>query len=403
MSPNVPLWSALTETDDRAGAQASVLTLLSVSKTRGVVRYSSLFPERVARANTLTNYKIAKCDDIVLNKMSAASGAVGVANENGLVSPDYAVFRVRSENEPRYLNHLLRSDWILSQVEVSLRGIGTGDSQNVRTPRIAIRDYLSLRAPLPDLPTQRRIADYLDRETTQIDKMTEALDGLVARLEERRSETVRDAFISAAKMSKLAKIQYAATVLVGIVITPAKYYVERGNGIPAVRALNLTPTGIDADNLIEISPEGHQVNSRSTLYTGDIATVRTGKVGLSAVVQDELSGANAIDIVISRPHNSIRPDYLCSFLNSPIAREYMNLEKVGSVQSHLNVDAMKKLPIPLPPLDEQRRIADHLDTETAKIDAMIAKAGELRALLDERRSALITATVTGQHPVPEEP
>lgn len=56
-----------------------------------------------------------------------------------------------------------------------------------------------------------------------------------------------------------------------------------------------------------------------------------------------------------------------------------------------------------PPLVEQRRIADHLDAETAKIDAMIAKAGELRALLDERRSALITATVTGQHPVPEEP
>ena len=80
----------------------------------------------------------------------------------------------------------------------------------------------------------------------------------------------------------------------------------------------------------------------------------------------------------------------------------MNLEKVGSVQSHLNVDAMKKLPIPLPPLEEQRRIADHLDAETVKINAMIAKAGELRALLDERRSALITATVTGQHPVPEE-
>ena len=61
------------------------------------------------------------------------------------------------------------------------------------------------------------------------------------------------------------------------------------------------------------------------------------------------------------------------------------------------------LSIPLPPLNEQGRIADHLDAETAKIDAMIAKAGELRALLDERRSALITATVTGQHPVPEEP
>lgn len=328
---------------------------------------------------------------LVLSAVGARCGKTFLANHKKWSTVANTVSWVFSPNaEPRFVHYVVNDEtfWVKG-----------GAAQ----PYVRVPDSLRKRIPFPDAPTQRRIADYLDRETTQIDKMTEALDGLVARLEERRSETVRDAFISAAKMSKLAKIQYAATVLVGIVITPAKYYVERGNGIPAVRALNLTPTGIDADNLIEISPEGHQVNSRSTLYTGDIATVRTGKVGLSAVVQDELSGANAIDIVISRPHNSIRPDYLCSFLNSPIAREYMNLEKVGSVQSHLNVDAMKKLPIPLPPLDEQRRIADHLDTETAKIDAMIAKAGELRALLDERRSALITATVTGQHPVPEEP
>ena len=74
----------------------------------------------------------------------------------------------------------------------------------------------------------------------------------------------------------------------------------------------------------------------------------------------------------------------------------------GPVPS-MNIMSLRMHSIPLPPLAEQRRIADHLDAETAKIDAMIAKAGELRALLDERRSALITATVTGQHPVPEEP
>lgn len=74
----------------------------------------------------------------------------------------------------------------------------------------------------------------------------------------------------------------------------------------------------------------------------------------------------------------------------------------GPVPS-MNVTSLRMHSIPLPPLDEQRSIVDQLDAQTAKIDAMIAKAGELRALLDERRSALITATVTGQHPVPEEP
>ena len=76
---------------------------------------------------------------------------------------------------------------------------------------------------------------------------------------------------------------------------------------------------------------------------------------------------------------------------------------MSAAQPGITASGVGRQKIPLPPLDEQRRIADHLDAETAKIDAMIAKAGELRALLDERRSALITATVTGQHPVPEEP
>lgn len=71
--------------------------------------------------------------------------------------------------------------------------------------------------------------------------------------------------------------------------------------------------------------------------------------------------------------------------------------------SNLSESTLRHIRIPFPSLDEQRRIVAHLDTETAKIDAMIARAGELRALLNERRSALITATVTGQHPVPEEP
>nr|WP_241246499.1 MULTISPECIES: restriction endonuclease subunit S [Micrococcus] len=57
---------------------------------------------------------------------------------------------------------------------------------------------------------------------------------------------------------------------------------------------------------------------------------------------------------------------------------------------------------PVPPLDEQREIADHLDRETAKIDALIAKAERFIELAQERRAALITAAVTGQIEIPTE-
>ncbi|MHC9693329.1 hypothetical protein ACQXYF_00060 [Corynebacterium diphtheriae] len=52
--------------------------------------------------------------------------------------------------------------------------------------------------------------------------------------------------------------------------------------------------------------------------------------------------------------------------------------------------------VPLPDLEEQRRIVEHLDETTARIDAMMDKVGALKSLLTERRSALITAAVTGQ-------
>ena len=108
-------------------------------------------------------------------------------------------------------------------------------------------------------------------------------------------------------------------------------------------------------------------------------------------------------VLIRVDHEKADPRYLtyCIYLRDTQAD--FNFNSSGSTVSNLKLSTIRGQRLPLPPLDEQRRIADHLDAETAKIDAMIAKAGELRALLDERRSALITATVTGQHPVPEEP
>ncbi|NEK47155.1 restriction endonuclease subunit S, partial [Rhizobium leguminosarum] len=71
-------------------------------------------------------------------------------------------------------------------------------------------------------------------------------------------------------------------------------------------------------------------------------------------------------------------------------------------QAEIDNDQLRKMPVVLPPLEEQREIADHLDRETAKIDALIAKAERFIELAQERRAALITAAVTGQIEIPTE-
>jgi type I restriction enzyme S subunit len=74
---------------------------------------------------------------------------------------------------------------------------------------------------------------------------------------------------------------------------------------------------------------------------------------------------------------------------------------IGSTFRRINVSAIRSLPVPAPPLDDQRRIAAYLDQQTAKSDALIAETEQFVELARERRSALITAAVTGQIDVRE--
>ena len=72
------------------------------------------------------------------------------------------------------------------------------------------------------------------------------------------------------------------------------------------------------------------------------------------------------------------------------------MTSVGSTMDNINADIVSALRVPAPPLDEQRRIVAKLDSQTSKIDALIAETETFIGLSRERRSALITAAVTGQ-------
>ncbi|URM99337.1 restriction endonuclease subunit S [Actinomadura madurae] len=181
-------------------------------------------------------------------------------------------------------------------------------------------------------------------------------------------------------------------VNVGIVITPAAWYVPEG-GVPALRGLNIEAGRIKRDDLVRISHEGDVANEKSRLHSGDIVVVRTGQAGAAAVVPPDLDGTNCIDLVIIRPGEWIDPRYLAYVLNSEWARRKIEQNSVGSIQSHFNVSAMKNLLVPSTGLEEQRRIADFLDAETARIDRLIQLREQMSSLLRQRERGLLDAEI----------
>ncbi|TGL04060.1 restriction endonuclease subunit S [Leptospira bouyouniensis] len=181
-------------------------------------------------------------------------------------------------------------------------------------------------------------------------------------------------------------------ISVGIVIQPAKYYIE--NGIPAFRSANIKENKIDENNLISISDYGNKVNKKSILLEGDIVTVRTGYPGTSAVISKQYSGSNCIDLLISRPKKNISSNYISYWFNSEYAKSQILRAQGGLAQQHLNVAECRLLTIPLPPtLAEQEAIAEVLSDTDALITSLettiekkkLLKQGAMQELLTGKR------------------
>lgn len=189
-------WS-FTEIDHRAGVAWQDLPLLSVSIAWGV-RDRSEVTDDLPRAEDLAYYKTCEPGDIVVNRMRAFQGALGVSKISGMVSPDYAVLRTSSEISPQWLELVMRSRPFVSEMRARIRGIGSMESGSVRTPRIGVGDVGEIRVAPTTLTKQQAEVDFVVEQTTRIDVLSVECRDLITLLKERRS-----ALISAAVTGKI--------------------------------------------------------------------------------------------------------------------------------------------------------------------------------------------------------
>ena len=136
---------------------------------------------------------------------------------------------------------------------------------------------------------------------------------------------------------------------------------------------------------------------------GDLIVSRANTrdlVGSAAVVEDDFPRLMLCDklYAFALDESQVDPRFVAALLSSRRWRDLIELEATGASLSMLNISLsdIVNLPMSLPPVEDQRRIVSRLHQETAKIDQLIAEAERFIELSGERRSALITAAVTGQ-------
>lgn len=365
--------------------------LLSIYRDYGVIPKDSRDDNFNKPSDDLSKYQVVSQGDLVVNKMKAWQGSVAVSEYDGIISPAYFVYRPVGVIDNRFAHYLLRSNEYF-QYYASVSS-GVRPNQWDLDPRAFER----IEVALPPQEEQRAIADYLDRETTEIDAFIADQEHFKRLLLEHREATRSSVIRRAAERqgAPQVRLKFLAAVTVGIVVNPSSWYVEE-DGVPALRGLNVRPEEISTSELVQISQEGHIAHSKSRLEAGDVVVVRTGQAGAAAVIPKHLHDCNAIDLLIAKPGATLSSDFLAMYINSDVARGVVAAQSVGAIQAHFNVEALRNLLIPLLDLPHQLHLAATWQEESRAVDLTLRDVETAMHLARERRTALISAAVTGQ-------
>jgi type I restriction enzyme S subunit len=128
---------------------------------------------------------------------------------------------------------------------------------------------------------------------------------------------------------------------------------------------------------------------------GDLVIVRSGNVGTACVVPDSLGEANCADLVIVQGPEAIDGRYAALYMNS-LARSRVRAGRVGVALTHFNTQSVAELPVPVPPLAEQKRIVAEAQRLMSVVDSIEAVVMDAMHSSTGLRSAILTAAFSGR-------
>ena len=271
----------------------------------------------------------------------------------------------------------------------------------------------------PDLSEQTQIARFLGHETARIDALIEEQQRLIELLNEKRQAVISHAVTKGLDPTvpmKDAGVEWLGEVPAHWAITKVKYlcYVNDGNhgeeypkgddfttednGVPFIRGGNLENYTVSDSDMLFITPEKNRSMRKGRLITGDILFVNRGEIGKLALVPSAHAGSNLNSQIaylrLTSPEFS--NEFLMYYLDGEGVKSLIASSKEGSVLTQFPIGDLNSIYVAAPPKSEQEKIVTFLVQRVDGFDELISEATTGVELLKERRSALISAAVTGK-------
>ncbi len=331
--------------------------------------------------------------------------AEGLTNGVGFGTTELHVVRPGPGIDRRFLFYISIADDFRKIGESEMYGAGG----QKRIDEGFIKDWMP---PLPPLETQRRIAQFLDEKTARIDGLIEKKRALLDRLAEKRQALIARAVtkgLNPGAPMKPSGIDWLGDIPVHWEVrgltkcttrvdyrgaTPTK----SAEGVFLVTARNIKNGQIDYEASREFIPEEEyaHVMRRGKPKVGEVLFTTEAPLGEVARVDNEDIALAQRIIKFSSSIEQLTNDYLAYWMYSGAFQRDVLSRATGSTALGIKASKIVELKCLLPPEIEQKRISELLDADAEKRNDVIQKIGKSIAFLDEYRSAVITAAVTGQ-------
>ena len=357
-----------------------------------------------------TSLRIYPAGSLLIAMYGATIGRLAIINFSATVNQACCVFAASSVVSSRFMFYLFVG------MRQHILSLATGGGQ----PNISQDILRNLRASCPSAFEQNCIAAFLDRETAKIDGLVAEQQRLIDLLKEKRQAVISHAVtkgLNPAAPMKPSGIEWLGDVPTHWEVKPLKYSISKISqgwspqceSEPALEnewgVLKVGCGNGDKFNPMEQKtlPLDVEPITEYEIKAGDILVSRGNSlelVGMATFVEQVRPRLLLCDLLYRFHAKSDRADseFLVLSLRSPNVRFQIERDATGTSASMKKIGqgVIREFLIAIPPLTEQRAITGFVKTETARLDALTAEAQRAIGLLQERRTALISAAVTGQ-------
>jgi len=389
----VPLRAVLNFRNEKNDPQKTD-NVLSLSIAHGVTEYSE--ENRVGgnkKKDDLTSYKLAYPNDIVMNSMNIIVGAVGISKYFGAISPVY--YALYADSHSVCLSYYA-SIFDNSGFQKGLLRFGKGilikisDNGKLNTIRMKVSqdDLKVMYFPKPPYEEQQKIANFLDHETAKIDTLIEKQQQLIKLLKGKRQAVISHAVTKG--LNPNAPMRDSGVEWLGEV--PEHWTLGRLKNVLRIR------NGKDYKD-VEVQEGGYPVygsggifkRSSGYLYDGkSVLFGRKGTIDKPLVVEGKFWTVDTM--FYSEVFDNALPEYIhFQSTNFPF-----NLLSTNTALPSMTQEDLLELAFLIPPIEEQVNIISIAQEKSEEYENLIAKAESAIELMQERRTALISAAVTGK-------